>query len=394
MNKLAAVALTVASMFLIVMAVLVNSSPLFYMTVAVVATLGAARLQAWMSVRALRFERSFPPSVSIGEPVTIETIVWSEKRLKRPLVFIDDVLPQALLFKDRTPSLPVAPSFDQPIKTRFTFRPLRRGRFRWHNLLVVGTDALGLGTMEKVYSTDPVELTVYPVPIPVYVDIQASTGLGISDIESGFIRGSGIDSRGIREYAYGDPLKHVHWRSSARLGRLMVKEFETGSGLSLAFLIQQTSGTETGPPGGTTFEAMCGHALYLADSYLDRGAYVWFPGHESYEDARGHAGARARSVREVLTDIQADQKETISDQISRMASEGASTLVLFISQADSDLPTNLASRPNQQAICLIYDPKDFQPDFSGPDPMSPTYIAQLESAGARIHLMPHVEAVS
>jgi uncharacterized protein (DUF58 family) len=30
----------------------------------------------------------------------------------------------------------------------------------------------------------------------------------------------------LRDYRAGDPLRHVHWRSSARTGRLVVKEFE------------------------------------------------------------------------------------------------------------------------------------------------------------------------
>lgn len=39
-------------------------------------------------------------------------------------------------------------------------------------------------------------------------------------------RGDGADFYGLRRYVRGDPLKFVHWKSTARAGRLMVLEFQ------------------------------------------------------------------------------------------------------------------------------------------------------------------------
>lgn len=39
-------------------------------------------------------------------------------------------------------------------------------------------------------------------------------------------KGTGLDYYGVREYTQGDSLKHVHWRSSARQGKLIVKEYQ------------------------------------------------------------------------------------------------------------------------------------------------------------------------
>ncbi|MFI5387710.1 MAG: hypothetical protein ACHQ50_16505, partial [Fimbriimonadales bacterium] len=80
--------------------------------------IAACRLQAWLSVRGLRFERVAPESVSIGEFVTVEITVWSEHRIRRPLITIWDNLPPRLLHDDRSPSLPVAPAFDAGTKTQ------------------------------------------------------------------------------------------------------------------------------------------------------------------------------------------------------------------------------------------------------------------------------------
>lgn len=389
------VTLYISSLLLVVMAVLVSSPPLFYMATAVIVTLLASRLQAFLAVRYLRFDRFVPAAVGIGEKVVVEVVVWSERRIKRPLVQVRDVLPTNLVVKDAVRSLPVAPSYDQPIKTYYSFRPMRRGRYSWSSLVVYGTDALGLVTLEKLHRTQQSDLVVYPAPIPVDVELRPRLGWGISELDSGKVKGSGLEPRSIREYAAGDPLKSVHWRSSARRGILMVKEFETGSGIELNFIIQTQAGTESGNSDKSSFEAMCGHALYMADQYLKQGAAVRFPVQEGPSVAHDHPEVRIRQVREILTDIQANETTTLAQTVERVIptlSEGAS-LVLFLSALDPALPGVIASQPQVRAVCLLYDLDLYR---SGNDrntfgtSTKPEYIAELERAGAETHVMPEV----
>jgi uncharacterized protein (DUF58 family) len=400
MNRYASLALSVASMFFMVMAILVNSPPLFYMVTAVLATLGASTLQAWLSVRALRFERYAPPAVQVGEPVTVEITVWSERRIMRPLVTIIDNLPRTLVAQGVRPSLPVAPSFDQPIQTRYTFRPMRRGRYKWSGLRVRGTDALGLVNRERTYRSDPVELTVYPAPIPVSVEISPIAGWGTSDLDSGRARGTGLEMRSIREYTPGDPLRYVHWPTSARSNTLMVKEFETGSGVRLNFLIQRSQGTDIGSEQASTTEAMCGHALYLAEQYLKGGAGVCFPVQEDPYGATAHPEARVREIRDLLTDVQADRPESLSDDLNavRRHLTTGSTVVLMVCAQDPTLPENLLSIPDVHFVCLVYDLDDYRERGARPDGQTnaadPTYLARLEAAGAEVNVMPKVQRLA
>lgn len=397
MNRYASLSLSVASMFLMVMAILVNSPPLFYMVTAVLATLAASTIQAWLAVRALRFERYAPPAVQVGEPVTVEITVWSERRMTRPLVTIIDQLPNTLIAKGVLPSLPVAPSFDQPIQTHYTFRPMRRGRYRWSSLRIRGMDALGLINRERTYKTDPIELTVYPAPIPVSVDINTLAGWGSSDLDSGRARGSGLEPRSIREYAPGDPLRYVHWPSSARSGRLMVKEFETGSGVFVNFVIQRTQGTEIGNERASTLEAMAGHSLYLAQQYLKSGAGVAFPVHEDPMGVAAHPEARVREIRDILTDVQADQPDALSEELTAIRKKltTGSTVVVQIAVQDGRLPEFIVSIPEVHVVCLVYDPNDYHDarlvSSGPPSAADPTYLARLEAAGAEVHVMPKVE---
>jgi uncharacterized protein (DUF58 family) len=387
----------IATLFLATMAILINSPALFYMATAMFATILACRGQAWLSVRGLRFERVSPPTVNVGDTVTVGLVVWSERRLKRPLVTVLDGLPRNLVCADLTPSLPVAPSYDQPIHTRYSFRPLRRGKFKWDSLEVVGTDALGLVSMSKAYETEPAELTVYPAPIAVSVPIKPANGWGTSEAESGKFRGSGIEPRGVREYAEGDPLRYVHWASSARSGKLMVKEFESGSGMAFAFLLQQTEGSEVGSGGSTTLEAMCGHAAYLAEQYLRQGATVLFPGLEVTREASPAQTVRKQEIYEILASVRANRRSTISEDLANVSKEvrGGATLILMLSVQDPDLPEFLASLAEVQKVCLLYDPAEYRERRSASvlSAADPAYLGRLRDAGADVFVMPKVEGL-
>lgn len=388
-NFYAGLALSVSSLFLIIMGILVNSPMLFYMATAVAATLGAAHFQAWLAVRYLRFERFTAPAVRVGETVTMEIVVWSERQLKRPLVTIRDHLPGRLITQDETPSVPVAPSFDQPIRTRYSFRPMRRGRFRWERLTVHGTDALGLVRKETTYVTEPVELEVYPSPLPFPYELSPLIGWGASDLDSGRRQGAGLEPRGVREYVPGDPLRYIHWRSTARRDRLMVKEFETGSGVTLHLILQRTQGTEFGDKETSTFEAFCGHALTIATDYAKKGAMVIFPVHEPLEAGTEHPEARERTVKSLLTDVNADVAQAVSQDVlaeSRQFKDG-DTVVIFLSVEDPMLPGVLSGLHGIKPVVLLYDPAEYVPAGTRLPNITaandPRVIAELERAGAQ-----------
>ena len=394
MHRYAALALTLSSVFLVVMAILVASPMLFIMAAAIISTILAARLQAYLAVRYLRFERFVPPAVKVGELTTVEIIVWSERRIKRPLVTITDAIPKRLVGEQAMESLPVAPSYDQPIKTRYMFKPLRRGRYHWERLTAEATDATGLVTQSKQYHADPIDLTVYPAPLPINVDLSPIVGWGASELDDGRHKGAGMEPHGIREYAAGDPMRYVHWRSTARRGKLMVKEFETGSGVAVNFIIQRTHGTEVSGKETSTFEAMCANSLYLASDFIRKGATVCFPTEETRATMKAHPEVREREVREILTDIQPTVAQLLSQDVAQARSSirSGETVVILMAIQDSLLPAAIAGWTDVQVTCLVYTPAEYGPVPVNLAPASdPAYIAALEMAGAKAIVVPRME---
>jgi uncharacterized protein (DUF58 family) len=143
----------------------------------------------------------------------------------------------------RTPTLAVADSFDRGRRAaRFLLAPLgpgeearaayrfptdRRGRYEVGPLRATLTDPFGLvGTTRRVLAAE--EVIVYPR----VHDISAPPEIGGLDLDRDHphVR-SRVEPTGefmtLRDYAPGDDLRHVHWRSTARRGHLMMRQNET-----------------------------------------------------------------------------------------------------------------------------------------------------------------------
>jgi uncharacterized protein (DUF58 family) len=100
----------------------------------------------------------------------------------------------------------------------------RRGRHQVGPLTLDRADPLGLGRA-RVTTGDTATLWVHPRVHPV----RALAGGHPRHHHEGrasddALRGS-FDLREVREYAFGDEVRHLHWKATARTGQLMVREY-------------------------------------------------------------------------------------------------------------------------------------------------------------------------
>jgi len=387
--------LVLASFLLMILAIALDSASLFYMTTALIAMLAACRLQSWLAVRGLRIERTTPETAMAGDLVTVPITIWSEHRIRRPLITVKDGLPKSMIVAGVTPSLPVAPAFDAPIQTQYQFRPLKRGRYTWSGVKVAGTDALGLTLTERSYPTESASMTVLPRPVPIQLEIPTARGWGISEGTDGSSRGAGIEPRGVREYVDGDSLRYVHWVSSARAGRLMVKEFEAGSSEAAFFVIQRTRGTDIGSRERTSLESMCSHTAYLVEHLLRQGAYVQFPILERRPKTVS-ARERMANVLELLAGVRADSENSIGEDVKSVLSmtPGGAIIFALASVADPSL-IEAASACRARGIALtpiLYDSAYFagahRRQAGRTSATQASFIDALHQAGARALIVP------
>ena len=101
----------------------------------------------------------------------------------------------------------------------------RRGRFELGPTRITVGDPFGLFATSKEYKSKD-SLIVFPMIHEIY-SFQTPQGV----LTGGqVIRKKSPDitphAAGVREYVHGDAMKRIHWATSARRNRLMVKEFE------------------------------------------------------------------------------------------------------------------------------------------------------------------------
>lgn len=114
----------------------------------------------------------------------------------------------------------------------FTITPLRRGRFQITSFSLVLADSRYLFAAEVGFEK-LAWLEVFPGTI------QPLTPLALYAGGSERLRRTpvGVDYAGIREYTTGDEYHRVEWKATARLRRLMVKEFHPETQTNLQILI-------------------------------------------------------------------------------------------------------------------------------------------------------------
>jgi len=149
-----------------------------------------------------------------------------------------------------------------------TARARKRGVYTMGPVRVSNTDAFGMFRRERNFGgTDT--LVVYPQTH----DIPGFT------IPSAYLSGESSARRrshdltphaaSVREYASGDSISRVHWNSTARMGKLMSKEFDLGSSSDVWLLVDLHRDVQAGELDESTDEYAVSIAASLARKYLD-----------------------------------------------------------------------------------------------------------------------------
>jgi uncharacterized protein (DUF58 family) len=172
-----------------------------------------------LALRRISIERTLPTRAFAGTECLIELVLFNGKRwLPSFSLRVEDRVPGTTTER-RAYFLKVPPQKRETACYRRT--PERRGRMQFAGYRVSTRYPFGLIEKGRVLE-DPAELLVYPRLSP---DETAREGLAPerSEVPSSHI-GPGHDIAGIREYRSEDEARSIHWRRTAALGKLVVRE--------------------------------------------------------------------------------------------------------------------------------------------------------------------------
>ncbi|MDR3709338.1 MAG: DUF58 domain-containing protein [Capsulimonadaceae bacterium] len=230
-SRIKKLAIGTASLFLLIVAVLLNAQQMYLMAIVVALITPVSWALGYLFASGLQCERVMPLTSSVHERVKVRLRVANPTMYPRFFLRFADRLPRWLRFAGGdTPQGPLilnlSPGREEDLV--YYFEPLKRGMYRIGPLRVISSDPLGFWMYRKgilSYS----ELIVYPQILAVRPEfLDAGGGRGWQDQDSAQSRGSGIDFDGVREYRSGDELRRVNWKATARTGTLAVTEYTQG----------------------------------------------------------------------------------------------------------------------------------------------------------------------
>lgn len=208
---------------------------------------------------------ALPPRVLAGERLPIRLRIVNGGALPKFNLLIEDRLVNETLGTSSThTSLAEALPAHGSVVAESLAPVTGRGRLRLGPAMLIVADPLGLFERRSPVLDTGAEVLVRPrlVALPRWRPVGAGRGQGAQRLRTS----SGFDFRGLRDYQSGDDLRFVHWRSTARTGRLQIREFEVLEAAEATVLLDLHRDQISGPPGASSLEA----AVVAAGSILLR----------------------------------------------------------------------------------------------------------------------------
>ena len=373
--------------FILIVAAYLNTQQLYYMAAILLTLPAVSYAMGWYTMRGLTFTRELPDSVWAGEEGVLIYVAQNDTPVPRFFLAVQELLPDWIEPLDPEPplfnvdgraGLPTGEQGATRIAHRVRFR--KRGAFALQGFEVTAIDPLGVFAFTRRIPSAG-EIVVYPQAEPLNsFTLSGADRYGWQEFTAAALRGASVDPDGVREYAPGDPLRRIHWRQTARTGKLAVIEFEEPQTVNLVIALDLQQGTDVGEGIATTLEKSVSLAASLAQQAIQSGASIRLVVPEDTsqdEKAVGSFGAASASSRGqehllVVLDALARVEARSAQSVTKLVNEAVgnllpgTTLVVITSQASGSLADALARYTSAQTrVGVIYvDPAAFAPKNS------------------------------
>ncbi|MCW2526865.1 MAG: hypothetical protein JWM76_1725 [Pseudonocardiales bacterium] len=167
--------------------------------------------------------RATPERVAPGEPVTVQITLVNQSLLPTGSLMLEDNLPASLGQRARFTLDSLRGREQRSLAYRLPLAS--RGHYSVGPLRMRLADPFGL--VERTRSFRSVDtVVVLPAVEPLSQSALPGAWDSSHQASSHSVGSLGADDASIREYRYGDDLRKVHWRSTARRGSIMVRQEE------------------------------------------------------------------------------------------------------------------------------------------------------------------------
>jgi len=294
----------------------------------------------------VRIERTFLPDVvAAGEHSTTTLEVRNLSVFPSLEAHWKDHLPSTVVGHARG-SLPALGSGrSRSAKVGFTYevRGGRRGEHLVGPLSISLPDPFGLIERQRGYG-EPSVLTVLPKTVELLpISLNAHGIDGPTHLAHRHV-GAGVDDVIAREYMPGDPMRHLHWKATARRAELMVRQEEQLNNPK-ATIVLNAEAVSFGAGRGWSDATDEGHLPAFEWAVIEAASFCSSLVSANYGVAFRTVGDARGCRREVSDDHASDTIEDVMVDLARIAPSEGSTVTPAILEAElsAESPTPLVA---------------------------------------------------
>lgn len=195
--------------------------------------------------------RVYPDRINIGESFNIELTIENKNKSHVPYLIVEEMIPEDITFIGNVGEYSKGNNlfhvsrysvgrYQKKIRT-YTLKANKRGAYIIKNLKVTLGDELGLNLeTDNVY--DFTEVLVYPKIKSIgNLKFDITNFQGDNTVRRWIFKDP-MYIKGIRDYRVEDRMKDIHWKSTLKANKLMVKEYDYTSDEQLVIIINTQSG--------------------------------------------------------------------------------------------------------------------------------------------------------
>jgi uncharacterized protein (DUF58 family) len=210
------------------------------------------------------------------DEVTLGLDLYAREAASRLEVLVD--VPPGLELVDGTNPIALRLARDEERRLTLRFRCTRWGARRFGDVHLRASDPAGVLTWEETLHR-PVTLRVYPRPEALRELVAPRETQVFSGNRVSRQKGEGLEFADLRPFAFGDRIRRINWRASARRGDLWVNELYTERNADVILFLDSFAEAQRG--GAGTLDQAIRATASLTERYLagkDRVGLVNFGG--------------------------------------------------------------------------------------------------------------------
>jgi len=179
--------------------------------------------RAWRA-SSVQLTRQLPAAFAIGVPSSVTVLLQAAGTRTWQCRLYDGCDP--LLASSGLP-IELKITADKRTETSYGVTPLRRGVVRFAPADVRVRSLLGLAELLETLDAEDMR-RVYPdfAQIARYAWLAGDRRLQEIGIKTYQQRGEGTDFKQLIDYRYGDPVRHIDWKATQRVGKPIIREFQ------------------------------------------------------------------------------------------------------------------------------------------------------------------------